>query len=362
MATGNFPGKARTADELRQDLKKATDLLPGPHRINIHASYCETGGEVVDRDKLEPRHFENWIGWAKENGLGLDFNPTYFAHPKANDGYTLSHPDKGIRDFWIEHGIVSRRISEAIAKALGDDVVNNHWIPDGAKDHPADRATPRQRLVESLDAMFDDSLGIGPGCVDAVEGKLFGLGMEDYTVGSNDFYANYALSRGKVLCLDMGHFHPTESIADKITSHLPFHPKLLIHTSRPIRWDSDHVVLLSDDVRNVFLEVARSGALDKVYVALDFFDASINRVGAYVIGARATRKAILYGLVDPTNLLQQLETEGRLAAKLGLMEDLKTMPFSAVWDMACLKAGVAVAAGWIDEMESYEANVLAARS
>ena len=361
MATGNFPGKARTADELRQDLKKATDLLPGAHRINLHAFYCETGDEVVDRDQLEPRHFEKWIGWAKDSDIGLDFNPTYFAHPKANDGFTLAHPDKAIRDFWIEHGIVSRRISEAISAALGGEVVNNHWIPDGAKDHPADRGTPRQRLVESLDAIFDDKLGISPACVDAVEGKLFGLGMEDYTVGSNDFYANYALSRGKVLCLDMGHFHPTESIADKITAHLPFHPKLLIHTSRPIRWDSDHVVLFSDDVRNVFLEVARAKALDKIYVALDFFDASINRVGAYVIGTRATRKAILYGLVDPSQHLQKLEAEGRGAAKLGLMEDLKTMAFSAVWDMACLKANVPIGAGWIDEMESYEANVLTAR-
>ena len=361
MATGNFPGKARTADELRQDLKKATDLLPGAHRINVHAFYCETGGDVVDRDRLEPRHFANWIGWAQQNNIGLDFNPTYFAHPKANDGFTLAHPDKAIRDFWIEHGIVSRRISEAMGDALGGEVVNNHWIPDGAKDHPADRSTPRQRLVESLDAIFDDSLGIGPNCVDAVEGKLFGLGMEDYTVGSNDFYANYALSRGKILCLDMGHFHPTESIADKITAHLPFHKKLLIHTSRPIRWDSDHVVLFSDDVRNVFLEVARARALDKVYVALDFFDASINRVGAYVIGTRATRKAILYGLVDPTQQLQQLESEGKLAAKLGLMEDLKTMAFNTVWDMACLKAQVPVGAGWIDEMESYESSVLSGR-
>jgi L-rhamnose isomerase len=357
MATGNFPGKARTADELRQDLTKVVDLLPGAQRVNLHAFYCETGDEVVDRDKLEPRHFARWIDWAKEIGIGLDFNPTYFAHPKANDNLTLAHPDKGIRDFWIEHAVASRRIAEVMGKELGGECVNNHWIPDGGKDHPADRFSPRERLVESLDAIFDDSHGVGAECVDAVEGKLFGLGVEDYTVGSNDFYANYALSRNQVLCLDMGHFHPTESIADKITAHLPFHDKLLIHTSRPIRWDSDHVVVLSDDVRNVFLEVARANALDRIYVALDFFDASINRVGAYVIGTRATRKAILYGLLDPSARLRGLESEGKLASKLALMEDAKTLPFGAIWDMLCLKSGVPAGASWIGEMETYEAEV-----
>lgn len=357
MATGNFPGKARSADELRQDLKKAIDLLPGKQRVNLHAFYCETGDEVVERDGLEARHFANWIDWAKEIEIGLDFNPTYFAHPKANDNLTLAHPDKDIREFWIQHGIASRRIAEEMGNQLGVACVNNHWIPDGAKDHPADRFTPRERLVESLDAIFDTTLGIGPTCVDAVEGKLFGLGVEDYTVGSNDFYANYSLTRNQVLCLDMGHFHPTESIADKITAHLPFHEKLLIHTSRPIRWDSDHVVLLSDEVRNVFLEVARADAVDRIYVALDFFDASINRVGAYVIGTRATRKALLYGLLDPSQLLKSLEAEGKLAQKLALMEDMKSLPFSAVWDMLCLKSGVPAGASWIGELETYEADV-----
>lgn len=357
MATGNFPGKARSADELRQDLKKAIDLLPGPQRVNLHAFYCETGDDVVDRDELEPKHFATWIDWAKDIGIGLDFNPTYFAHPKANDNLTLAHPEKDIRDFWIRHGIASRRIAEAMGRELGGECVNNHWIPDGVKDHPADRFKPRERLVESLDTILDSTLGIGPGCVDAVEGKLFGLGVEDYTVGSNDFYANYALSRNKVLCLDMGHFHPTESVADKITAHLPFHEKLLIHTSRPIRWDSDHVVLFGDDVRNVFLEVARANALNRIYVALDFFDASINRVGAYVIGTRATRKAMLFGLLDPSEQLRQLESEGKGAQKLALMEDMKTLPFSAVWDMLCLKSGVPAGASWIGEMESYEADV-----
>ena len=357
MATGNFPGKARTADELRQDLKKAIDLLPGKQRVNLHAFYCETGDEVVERDALEARHFANWIDWAKEIEIGLDFNPTYFAHSKANDNLTLAHPNKDIRDFWIQHGIASRRIAEEMGNQLGVACVNNHWIPDGAKDHPADRFTPRERLVESLDAIFDTTLGIGPTCVDAVEGKLFRLGVEDYTVGSNDFYANYSLTRNQVLCLDMGHFHPTESIADKITAHLPFHEKLLIHTSRPIRWDSDHVVLLSDEVRNVFLEVVRADAVDRIYVALDFFDASINRVGAYVIGTRATRKALLFGLLDPSQLLKSLESEGKLAQKLALMEDMKSLPFSAVWDMLCLKSGVPAGASWIGELEAYEADV-----
>ena len=361
MATGNYPGRARNGEELRQDLKKVVDLLPGPHRANVHAFYCDTGGEVIDRDALEPKHFAGWVDWAKEHNLGIDFNPTYFAHPKANDGFTLSHPDKGIRDFWIQHGIASRRISEAIGKSLNGEVVNNHWAPDGAKDHPADRWTPRERLMEAYDEMFDESLGIGPECVDAVEGKLFGLGMEDYTVGSNDFYANYALCRNKLLCLDMGHFHPTESIADKLSAHFAFHDKLLIHTSRPIRWDSDHVVLLSDDVRNVFLELARHNAIDRMYLALDFFDASINRIAAWVIGTRATRKALLYGLVDPTALLRQLESEGKLAQKLGLMEDMKTMPFGAVWDMCCLKSNVPVGAAWIDDVEAYERDVLSQR-
>ena len=257
--------------------------------------------------------------------------------------------------------MASRRIAEAIGIALDDECVNNHWLPDGAKDHPADRHGPRKRLMESLDAVLDPALEIGPACVDAVEGKLFGLGVEDYTAGSNDFYANYALSRGVVLCLDMGHFHPTESIADKISAHLPFHDKLLIHTSRPIRWDSDHVVLFSDDVRNVFLEIVRCDALDRVYVALDFFDAGINRIGAYVIGTRATRKAILYALLDPTQRLQELEREGKLAQKLALMEEMKTMPFPAVWDMTCLKTGAPPGAAWIPEMETYEEQVLSLR-
>ncbi len=362
MATGNYPGKARNGDELRQDLSKALSILPGKHRLNLHAFYCETGEKIIDRDAIETSHFSNYIDWAKEEKIGLDFNPTYFAHPKANDGYTLSHADKGIRDFWIQHGIASRRIAEGMANALGDVCVNNHWTPDGHKDNPADRSGPRQRLVESYDAIFDESHGIGPSCVDAVEGKLFGLASEDYVVGSNDFYANYALSREKVLCLDMGHFHPTESIADKISAHLCFHKKLLIHTSRPIRWDSDHVVLFNDDVRNVFIEIARQRAFDRVYVALDFFDASINRIIAYVTGTRASRQAILYGLLDPVERLQNLEAEGKSGQKLALMEAAKTLPFNAVWDMLCLKGDTPTGALWLDDVEAYEAEALQTRA
>ena len=358
MATGNYPGRARNGDELRQDLEKVIALLPGPHRANIHASYCETGGKIVDRDALLPEHFSNWIAWAKQQKIGLDFNPTYFAHPKANDGFTLSHPDKSIRDFWIQHGIVSRRISEAIGKALGDDVVNNHWLPDGAKDHPADRWTPRERLAEALDAVFDESLGIGPQCVDAVEGKLFGLGMEDYTVGSNDFYANYALSRGKVLCLDMGHFHPTESVADKVSAHLVFHKKLLIHTSRPIRWDSDHVVTLNEEIQLIASEIIRNKFLNRVNIGLDFFDASINRIGAYVVGTRSAKKAFMIALLEPTATLVEYEENGQNFERLALLEELKTKPFGAVWDYYCLKENVPVGIDFIAEIQQYEKEVL----
>lgn len=361
MATGNYPGRARNGDELRADLKQAIDLLPGRHRANVHASYGDTGGKVVDRDRLEPEHFAGWISWAKENGIGLDFNPTYFAHPKANDGYTLAHPDVEIREFWVRHGVASRRIAEAMGIALEDVCVNNHWIPDGAKDHPADRYGPRERLVESLDAVLDPALGIGPACVDAVEGKLFGLGVEDYTAGSNDFYANYALSRGAVLCLDMGHFHPTESIADKISSHLPFHDRLLIHTSRPIRWDSDHVVLFGDDVRNVFLEIVRCDALDRVYVALDFFDASINRVAAWAIGTRNSLRALLLALLEPRETMQEIERNADYTTRLALMEELKAMPHAAVWDYHCLQQDVPVGMAFMQEIRQYEKDVQSLR-
>ncbi len=363
LATGNYPGRARNGDEVRADLEQVMKLLPGTHRVNIHACYAETGGRRVDRDALAPEHFARWMDWAAAAKIGLDFNPTYFAHPKAGDGLTLSHHDPAIRTFWVQHGIAARRIAEAMGRRLGTPCINNHWIPDGLKDSPADRWSPRKRLVESYDRIFDPALGIDRKlCVDAVESKLFGLGSEDYVVGSMEFYTGYALSRGLVQCLDMGHFHPTEGIADKISALLQFQSRLLLHTSRPLRWDSDHVVILNDEVRQVFLEVVRGGALDRVLVALDFFDASINRLAAYVIGARATRQALLAALLDPAARLQELERTGKAAHKLALMEAQKTMPFGAVWDMLCLRAGVPPGLAWWDEVERYEKDVLAKRS
>lgn len=358
MATGDYPGKARNADELRADYEEVLRLVPGPHRANLHAIYAETGGKAVDRDELGPEHFRGWIDWAKDRNVGLDFNPTYFAHPKAADGFTLSHRDPEIRKFWVDHGRVCRTIAGAMGRALGSPCVNNHWIPDGAKDSPADRWSPRKRLVESYDAILAGDIA---GCIDAVESKLFGLGSEDYVSGSFEFYSHYALERGVVFCLDMGHFHPTETIADKLSALLQFHPKLLLHLSRPMRWDSDHVVLFNDDVRNVFHELVRGNALDKVMVALDFFDASINRIMAWVIGIRATRKALLYALLEPSEKIQALEAEGRLGQKLAMFEEMKTMPFGAVWDELCRRTDVPVGRLWLDEVERYERDVLTKR-
>jgi L-rhamnose isomerase len=362
LATGTYPGRARNGDEVRADLDEAMRLLPGVQRVNVHACYAETNGKAIDRDELELAHFYRWIDWAKAKKIGLDFNPTYFAHPNAADGLTLSHPSKKIREFWIRHGVASRRIAECIARRLGSPCVNNHWVPDGMKDSPADRWSPRARLADSYDRIFDERHGIKRNlCVDAVESKLFGLGSEDYVVGSMEFYTGYALSRGVVQCLDMGHFHPTEGIHDKISALLQFQKKLLIHTSRPIRWDSDHVVIFNDDVRQVFQEIVRGDALDRVYVALDFFDASINRIAAYVIGTRATRLAILSALLENSGHVQGLEATGQRAQKLARMEAGKTMPLGAVWDMLCHREGVPAGADWLSEVERYERDVLSAR-
>jgi len=363
LATGNYPGRARNGDELRQDFEKVLGLVPGTHRVNLHAIYAETDGVKVDRDALEPKHFARWIEWAKAQGIGLDFNPTFFAHPKAADGFTLSHSDLDVRAFWIRHAVACRHIGEAMGRRLQTPCAVNVWIPDGSKDSPADRWSPRRRLVESLDAIFDEALGIDRTlCVDSVESKLFGLGSEDYVVGSHEFYLGYAQSRGVMVCLDMGHFHPTETIHDKLSAILAFQDRFLLHVSRPIRWDSDHVVIFNDDLRNVFLELARGNALDRADIALDFFDASINRPAAYVIGARATRKAILYALLDPSQTLKELEAGGKGAQKLALMEEMKTMPFGAAWNMLCLRSSVPPAGAWISEVEQYEKEVLAKRA
>lgn len=361
MATGGYPGRARNGDEMRADLSKVLDLLPGKQRLNLHAFYAETGNKTVERDALEPRHFNRWLDWAKTEKIGLDFNPTYFAHPLANDGYTLAHRDKKIRQFWIDHGQASRRIAQHFAKQLKSPCINNHWVPDGAKDVPADRFAPRQRLRDSYDAIFADTKINRELCVDAIEGKLFGLGSEEYVVGSQEFYSNYALSRDLMLCLDLGHYHPTESVADKVSTHLQFHKNLLVHTSRPVRWDSDHVVLLDDAVRNLFLEIARGNAWKNISVALDFFDASINRIAAYIIGTRATRQAILSGLLDPTAQLKAAEKSGRGHERLALMEQSRALPWGAVWDELCLRSGVPAGADWLKEVAAYESDVLAQR-
>ena len=361
MATGGYPGRARNGDEMRADLDAAIALIPGKQRLNLHAFYAETGAKVVDRDEILPEHFANWVSWAKARKVGLDFNPTYFAHPNANSGFTLSHADKSIRKFWIDHGKACRHIAQHFAQKLGSPCVINHWIPDGAKDAPADRWGPRARLVESYDAIFADKSVNRKLCVDAVEGKLFGIGSEEYVVGSHEFYSSYAQKRDLVLTLDLGHYHLTESIADKVSALMQFHDRILLHTSRPIRWDSDHVVILDDAVRNLFLEIARGDAWDRVFVALDFFDASINRLGAYIVGARATRQAILAGLLDPTKQIQAAENAGRGHERLALMELSKSLPWGAVWDELCVRSGVPAGADWLADVAKYEKTVLSKR-
>lgn len=361
MSTGGYPGRARNGDEMRADLDLVLKLLPGKQRLNLHAFYAETGAKSVDRDRLEPEHFARWLGWAKARRIGLDFNPTYFAHPLAASGYTLSHADRGIRKFWINHGKACRHIAESFAKNLGTPCVHNHWVPDGAKDSPADRWAPRARLAESYDAIFAGKTVNRKLCIDAVEGKLFGLGSEEYVVGSQEFYSSYAQSRGVVPCLDLGHYHPTESVADKVSALMQFHPRVLLHTSRPIRWDSDHVVILDDAVRNLFLEIARGNVWDRVFVALDFFDASINRIAAYVIGARATRQAILCGLLDPTTRLRAAENAGYGHERLALMEQARALPWGAVWDELCERDGVPPAAKWLADVARYEKAVTSKR-
>lgn len=354
MATGNFPGAARNAHELREDLAKVLSLVPGPHRVNLHAIYAETEGKAVSRDQLDATHFEGWMDWAEEKEIGLDFNPTFFAHPLAADGFTLSHTSPEIRQFWIRHGKACRRIAAAFAARQGEASVINHWIPDGAKDSPIDRWSPRARLKESLDEMLSESL---VDVVDAVESKLFGLGSEDYVVGSFEFYSQYALRTGNVLCLDMGHFHPTETIHDKLSALFQFQTRLLLHVSRPIRWDSDHVVVFNDDLQAVFRELKRGDAFDRTFVALDYFDASINRITAYVTGIRATRKAILAACLEPTDRLRDLERSGNHGSKLALLEEVKTLPLGAVWDELCRQTDVP-GRGWIGEAEAYERSVL----
>jgi len=361
QATGNYPGKARTIDELRGDIEKAISMIPGRHRLNLHACYLDNGGKFVDRNEITVEHFQSWIDWAKGNGLGMDFNPTYFSHEKAADGFTLSHIDKGIRDFWIEHGIACRKIGAEMGRQLGSATVTNVWIPDGHKDIPIDRWGPRARLIDSLDKIFAEK--IDPKVhLDAVESKLFGIGAESYTVGSHEFYMGYTVSRRKLLCLDAGHFHPTEMISEKISSVLMFVPELLLHVSRPVRWDSDHVVILNDELCAIAQELIRSGKLDKIHIGLDFFDASINRVAAWVIGTRCMIKALLIALLEPTEKLRAMEEGGDYTSRLATLEELKTLPFGAVWDYYCLEADVPVGGQWLDDVKRYETEVTGKRT
>lgn len=358
--TGNYPGKARTPEELRGDYRKAVSLIPGKHRLNVHASYAEMSGKKVDRDQLGPEQFKNWIAWAKSMKIGLDFNQTYFSHPKVDRGLTLTHPNKNIRKFWIEHGIRCREIGAAIGKSLGKTCLTNLWIPDGMKDTPADRKGPRERLVSSLDAIFAKKIDAKYN-IDSVESKLFGIGAESYTPGSHEFYMGYAISRKILLTLDSGHFHPTEGIGDKISSMMCFLPKIALHVSRGVRWDSDHVVTLTDDLQAIAQEIVWGGYTDRVCIGLDYFDASINRVAAWVIGTRNMLKALLLALLAPIATMKKAELEGDYTSRLVWMEEAKTLPFAAVWDYHCHTAGVPVGSSWLTEVKQYEKDVLCQR-
>jgi L-rhamnose isomerase len=360
QTTGNYPGKARTIAELRCDLAQALAMIPGRHRLNLHACYLDHGGRFVDRNQIEPRHFQSWVDWAKGQKLGLDFNPTYFSHPKAASGFTLSHPDKAIREFWIEHGIACRKIGAAMGAQLGTPTVTNFWMPDGYKDIPADRAAPRQRMAESLDRIFAEPLDPAVH-LDAVESKLFGIGVESYTVGSHEFFMGYAVSRQKLLTLDSGHFHPTEVVSDKVSAVLMYCPGLLLHVSRPVRWDSDHVVILDDELQSIAHELVRSGQLEKIHIGLDYFDASINRVAAWVIGARNMIKALLIALLEPAAPLQAAERGLDFTRRLVLLEEQKSLPWPAVWDYYCAQHQVPAGMAWYDEVAAYEAHVLSQR-
>lgn len=358
--TGSYPGLATTIDQLRQDAEKVFSLLPGSHRFNLHAKYGDFGEKPVDRNAITTDQFRSWIDWAKEHTAGLDFNPTCFAHPKADSGFTLSHQDEGIRQFWVEHCIATREIAAEMGKELGSPCVNNIWIPDGMKDVPADRKAPRERLSDSLDKVlaqeFDKSH-----LLDAVESKLFGIGAESYTVGSHEFYFGYAVKNEILYCIDAGHFHPTESIADKLSSTLCHVDEVLMHISRGVRWDSDHVILLTDEVRSIAEEIVRGDYLNRVHIGLDFFDASINRIGAWTIGTRAVQKALLTALLQPVKLLKKVEREGDYTSRLALNEEMAMLPVGAVWDYFCLKKSVPSGTALINEIAAYEKTILSKR-
>ncbi len=357
QATGNYPGKARNIDELRADVLKAASLIPGKHRLNLHEIYGDFGGKFVDRDQVEPAHFESWMQWATENNMKLDFNSTSFSHPKSGD-LTLSNPDEGIRNFWIEHTKRCRAVAEEMGKRQGDPCIMNLWVHDGSKDITVNRMKYRALLKDSLDQIFATEYN---NMKDCIESKVFGIGLESYTVGSNDFYIGYAAQNQKIITLDTGHFHPTESVADKVSSMLLYVPELMLHVSRPVRWDSDHVTIMNDDTLDLCKEIVRCDALNKVHVGLDYFDASINRIGAYVIGSRATQKCMLQALLEPLGQLRQYEANGQGFQRLALLEECKSLPWNAVWDMFCLKNNVPVGESFIAEVEKYESEVTSKR-
>ncbi|SHF62214.1 L-rhamnose isomerase [Bacteroides luti] len=353
QATGNYPGKARNIEELRADIKKAASYIPGTHRLNLHAIYGDFGGKFVDRDQIEPKHFQSWMEWAKEQNMKLDFNSSSFSHPKSGS-LTLANPDKEIRDFWIEHTKRSRAISEEMGKFQGSPCVMNLWIHDGSKDQTVNRLKYRELLKDSLDEIFATKYDNMKDCIEA---KLFGIGAESYTVGSYDFYLGYGAKNNKIVTLDTGHFHLTESIADKISSLLLFTPEIMLHVSRPIRWDSDHVTIMNDDTLDLAKEIVRCNALDRVNIGLDYFDASINRIGAYVIGSRATQKCFMQALLEPIAKLREYEANGQFFERLALLEEAKSLPWNAVWDMFCLQNNVPVGEEFIAEIQKYEADV-----
>jgi L-rhamnose isomerase len=357
MTTGNYPGKAKNADELRNDYEKAFSLIPGKQRANIHAIYLETDGKFVDRDQIELKYFKNWIDWAKQKKIALDFNTSMFSHAKAASGYTISDYDPAIRDFWIEHAKRCRDIAAKMGEAQGKSCLLNHWMPDGSKDAPVDRFARRKLFIQSMDRILDKEYS-KDFVLDALESKLFGIGVESFTVGSAETVLGYAISRNILVTYDLGHFHPTESIADKISSTLLYADRLLLHTSRGVRWDSDHVVIQTDDLFALMQEVVRADALSRVNIALDFFDASINRLAAWIIGTRATQKAILFALLEPHELLLGKEEEGDTTARLALLDEFKNLPWSDVWNYYCEISGAPLGDKWLDEVKKYEKDVL----
>lgn len=359
QTTGNYPGRARNAHELRDDIDLAMSLIPGRLKLNLHAIYADTD-EKPDLDAIEPRHFRSWTDWAKDRHIGLDFNPTCFAHPNADTGFTIASADKGIRNFWIEHCKRSRKIAEFFGKETGVTCVTNFWFPDGYKDTPIDREAPRERMMTALDEVFSDRIDERLN-LDSIESKLFGIGAESYTVGSSEFCLGYAATRGKLLCLDAGHFHPTEVISDKISAVLLFVKEILLHVSRPVRWDSDHVVTFDDELRAIAQALVRTDLTERTHIGLDYFDASINRIAAWVIGVRNMQKALLYAYLEPTEMLKEVELSGNYTKRLALTEELKSYPFSFVWDYYCEKNNVPVRDEWLGTVERYERDVLSGR-